>query len=497
MRGFLGGIVSGLALAAIGVAALSVLSPAGPPPTVAPDVPEQSAGDAAPGTRLTLNGAPTDPEVVETARPAAVAAPLETDDPVVAQTQAIPDRDLPQVGVSPAPLDAPKGAAQSPAVPAGVESAALTGTAAPPRAPEKDKGIIVVTGVPAVPALAGNIEPVVAKDGSTLRSVRYPEPEIEPAARSETPSLTLPGADSSPGVQPGAAPPTVDPAPDQVAAVDSNPDADLRNGSPDQTPAPNASQITPGFGTPVVPLTERAKNPDLPADASKPDQRPLDQFAAAFDNPDDLPLLAIVLVDDADAADIEALDDFPYPLGFAIDPAAPDAAGKMTRHRAAGSEVLALVDLPPAATARDAEVVLAAGFDVLSEAVAVIEGPGTGLQGNRALSGQVSDFARGTGRGLVTQSAGLNAAHKQALRDGVPSALVWRDLDRDGPSPDSMRRGLDQAAFRAVQEGGIVVMARLRPDTVKALLLWAGQTRPGRVAVAPVSAVMKQSLRGD
>lgn len=506
MRGFLGGTIAGLVLAAIGVAALSVLSPPGPPPAVAPDGPEQVAGDAPSKVRLTLDGAQTEPTLVETAPPATVAAPLEPDDPVVAQTQAATERDQPQVGTSPALPDTPQGAAQRPSVPEVVAPATQTGTAAPPRAPEKDTAIRVRTGDLAAPSLAGTVEPVVAQDGPALRFDRHKEPDIEPVALTETPPLVRPGADTTPGVQPGTTPAPADAAPDRAAAADPVPETDS---VPNPSPAPetataalrdqnaSAPPITPGFGTPVVPLTERAETPDPFANAAKPDQRPLDRFAADFDNPDGLPLLAIVLIDDAEAADIAALADFPYPVGFAIDPAAPDAASKMARHRATGSEVLALVDLPRAATARDAEVVLAAGFDVLSEAVAVIEGPGTGLQGNRALSGQVADFAGATGRGLVTQSAGLNAAHKQAVRDGVPAALVWRDLDADGTSPDRMRRGLDQAAFRAVQEGSIVVTARLRPDTVDALLLWAAQTRPGRVAVAPVSAVLKQSLSGD
>ena len=55
-----------------------------------------------------------------------------------------------------------------------------------------------------------------------------------------------------------------------------------------------------------------------------------------------------------------------------------------------------------------------------------------------------------------------------------------------------MRRFLDQAAFRAAQEeAGVIMMGRVRPDTISALLLWGLQDRASRVALAPVSAILK------
>ena len=54
-----------------------------------------------------------------------------------------------------------------------------------------------------------------------------------------------------------------------------------------------------------------------------------------------------------------------------------------------------------------------------------------------------------------------------------------------------MRRFLDQAAFRAGQEeAGVIMMGRVRPDTISALLLWGLQDRASRVALAPVSALL-------
>jgi polysaccharide deacetylase 2 family uncharacterized protein YibQ len=53
-----------------------------------------------------------------------------------------------------------------------------------------------------------------------------------------------------------------------------------------------------------------------------------------------------------------------------------------------------------------------------------------------------------------------------------------------------IRRFLDQAAFKAGLESGVIMMGRLRPETVSALLLWGLQDRAGQVALAPISAVL-------
>lgn len=258
--------------------------------------------------------------------------------------------------------------------------------------------------------------------------------------------------------------------------------------------------LTPGIGERVVPLTERAgtTEPDQPADtAATEDLPPLDRYAAPFQNQEGKPLMAIVLIDDGRSLGVEALQDFPYPLTFAVDPEAEDAAEKMARHRNAGFEVVALVDLPEAATPSDAEVVLSATFDRLPEALAVLEGTGSGIQGNRELSDQVAAFAGSTGRGLIAQGSGFNTVEKLALRDGVPATSVFRDFDSAGQTPVVMRRFLDQAAFKAGVEGSVVMLGRVRPDTISALLLWGLQDRASRVALAPISAVLRERLTAE
>lgn len=229
------------------------------------------------------------------------------------------------------------------------------------------------------------------------------------------------------------------------------------------------------------------------ADAEMPP--PLERFAVEFDNPDDKPLMSIILIDDGSSpVGLDALESFPYPLSFAVDAGAPDAVQKMAQYREAGFEVLALADLPEGAGAQDAEVAMQATLAALPEVVGVMEGTGSGLQSSRAAAEQLAPILLESGHGLVLFPKGLNTAQKLLAREGVPAAAVFRDFDAKGQNATVIRRFLDQAAFKAGQEdAGVVMVGRLRPDTVSALLLWGLQDRADRVALAPISAI----LRGD
>jgi uncharacterized protein len=68
---------------------------------------------------------------------------------------------------------------------------------------------------------------------------------------------------------------------------------------------------------------------------------------------------------------------------------------------------------------------------------------------------------------------------------------VFRILDATGESVPKMRNYLDRAAFKAAQEGRVVVIGSTRPETVAALLEWTVEGRAASVALAPVSAVLR------
>lgn len=298
------------------------------------------------------------------------------------------------------------------------------------------------------------------------------------------------------GEEPAA--PDVEPA---ETPEESGPAEQAGQGGPRIAVLPRAGAGTPANGRPrvgerVVPLTERDDEAAQPeAEPEKSRVPPIEAFAEPYDNPRNLPLMSIVLIDDAESFGAEALAEFPYPLTFAIDPTAPQAAEKMARHRAAGFEVVLLADLPKGAAPEEAAARVESWLAQVPEAVAVLEGTVTGIQGDRAVAERVTGLVRRSGHGLILQNRGLNTVQKLAAREGVPSAVVFRDFDGAGQSPVVMRRFLDQAAFRARQEGAVIMLGRVRPDTISALLLWGLQDRASRVALVPVSAVLTRNAK--
>ncbi len=244
------------------------------------------------------------------------------------------------------------------------------------------------------------------------------------------------------------------------------------------------------IGKPALQLTSQAElEPEtVPVKESPLEVSPFQANAEPFDLIDDRPLMSIVLIDDEEGLGAEALAGFPYPISFAISPEDSKLEEKVAARRAAGFEVLMLVDLAQEARPQDAETALEVWSAKMPEALGVIEGIDTGFQGNRPLADQIATVAKARGYGMVMQDNGLNTVQKLALRDGVPAGVVFRDFDGAGQTPRAMRRFLDQAAFRAGQEGAVIMLGRLRPDTVSALLLWGLQDRAGRVQLAPISA---------
>ncbi|GAA6202232.1 divergent polysaccharide deacetylase family protein [Aquicoccus sp. SU-CL01552] len=520
MRGFIGGLVLGAVLMAAGAAGLSLLVPL-QRPDVATESPTVAAGGNTGGGEAGVAPAGTDADLVEAAPIAPRGAGTTPDDLTPMENADTQPADKPRVGDATAGLNDPEQAPGAPELAAGGEMPVTPqGPSGGPDAPMQEAGVPSVSD-PAQPA-----PPTVPQTGSGFDTTP-PEgegaPEVASLADPERSAAPSPAAGTSPdgetapevGTDPGAAP-QAQPAPEAVAGADNAPAMpegtppattsmadDMPGADPDADDAPDsriaalpqagaepgASDRGPAIGIPVKPLTER----DEPQGAAPDGPPPLERYAAPFDNPEDRPLMSIVLIDDAGSIGAEALADFPYPLTFAVDPALPDAADRMARHRAAGFEVVLLADLPAAATPQDAEVALEVWRDTLPEAVAILEGTGTGVQGNRALSDQVTDIAQGTGLGLITQANGLNTVQKLAVRAGVPSAVVFRDFDGAGQTPVVMRRFLDQAAFRAGQEGAVIMLGRVRPDTISALLLWGLQDRAERVALAPVSAVLTRT----
>lgn len=289
-------------------------------------------------------------------------------------------------------------------------------------------------------------------------------------------------------------PPAAEPAPDQVAAAaPARPEPGfvgkvegVRTGrlpsitsATEAAPAP-AADVAQGNGGAAALVVDDAS---LPA---------IDRFARAFENPENKPLFAILLQDTGGPdVDREALAKIPFPVSFVIDPTQADAALAAKIYRDAGQEVLMLATgIPAGATASDLSVSFEAMQTALPEAVGVVDLTSGGFQGNRTLATQVLALVADQGRGVMTWDRGLNAASQIARRDGMRSAVIFRALDAEGESAPIIRRYLDRAAFKAAQDGRVVVAGQTRPETVAALLEWAVEGRAATVAIAPSSAAM-------
>ncbi|WP_190305688.1 divergent polysaccharide deacetylase family protein [Roseicitreum antarcticum] len=220
------------------------------------------------------------------------------------------------------------------------------------------------------------------------------------------------------------------------------------------------------------------------------------RYAIPFENPDQLPLMAIVLLDDGLPAAIrDLIADLPFPLTMAVDPTLPDADAIAQAYRDGGKEVVALATAIPArATAADIDVTLGSHLGALTQATAVMDLPRAGFQGNRNLSQLIVPVLAQDGHGLITFDRGLNAAAQVAQSAGLAQVRVFRDLDDESPNPFVLRRYLDRAVFEAARDGRVVVMGRAaHAPTLEAIISWRMEGRASDVALAPVSA----TLRGE
>ncbi|OYU16976.1 MAG: hypothetical protein CFE34_18135 [Rhodobacteraceae bacterium PARR1] len=330
---------------------------------------------------------------------------------------------------------------------------------------------------------------LVTPDASSDSASQDLQPVTKPTPAADEPLL-------SPAPKAGDAPSLIAPAPPPTAVVqdlprlltpetDPGPPGELALALPDTQPG---SSSLPQIGeAPAAaadaPVPEAAVIDDLP---------PIAAFARPFDNAEGKPLFAILLVDDGRPdLDRAALAALPFPVTFVVDPQAANSAEAAAIYRAGLQEVvMTATGLPEGAKAADIERSFEANAAILPETVAVIDaGPGGRLE-DRDTAAAVVPILQDQGRGLITYDIGLNAADQAARRAALPTVALFRVLDGDSESQPTIRRYLDRAAFKAAQEGKVVVIGSTRPETVAAILEWTVEGRAASVSLAPVTAVL-------
>ncbi|SEL88385.1 Uncharacterized conserved protein YibQ, putative polysaccharide deacetylase 2 family [Roseovarius azorensis] len=485
-RGVLAGLITGTLVSGLVLGGLSVLIGA-PGKTRSGGSPEAASVEITPGSEFDLRR-----EDAEAALPALQEGPTIADRPQVA---------------TPAPDDlaALSGTDTTPAIQP--ETGAAEELAQPTSSGEPGSGIAVLTenpvlpspqaAAPVVPATEG--VPDVSGDVARIPATESEEAGTMPGAEPEEQAVPVfPVEEPAPSLMPGAS--ASDPAVAEVVVPD---EGSIGESEADSTGTPAQSLATTGVidnraegvTTDRLPaITDAPQTPETPerdASADAP-QGALGRNAEPFENPQGKPLMAIILMDDGSGSiDPDALQGFPYPVSFAVDVNWDGAGAAAERYRAAGFEVLAMTDLPEGASAMDAEVAMQTWLGRVPQAVAVLEGTGTGLQSSREASAQLAPILLESGHGLVMHPNGLGTVQKLIAREGVPSATLFRDFDGQGQNAAAIRRFLDQAAMKANQQAeGVIMLGRLRDETISALLVWGLQDRAASVALAPVSAVL-------
>lgn len=507
MRGILSGIVAGAALGAVTVLVASQFAPKVELPV---EPPRTGSVEVPPGSQFSAERPDAPPILPGTeGRPGSADVPM-VDSPELAP-EGLPDTDpldLPDAGDETEDALSPPDVPPAPEIVVGGETDAALQERAGGGTTEQPEALPAAAPDIAAEALPPNA-PVAAPETGEVSDEAMDAPEAGPA-----PEIAIGGAPEAPRSDPLAEAPPQQPAPDQpdaaiAAEIGTTADrpaaaeepelsgteaevADLSQApviampEPPQglrLPVPEIEDVSPGVSETLPRIGEEAVDPTLPA---------LTRHAVPFEASPGTPLMSMILFDVGDVRPpMGQLADFPIPLAVALDPAAPDAPALMQAYREAGLEVVSLAPLPEDADPADVEVAFQGFFDMLPLSVAVLDVPEAVLQESRPRAAQVIDILAETGHGLITYDRAFNAGLQIADQAGVAARTVYRSIDPAGAHDvAAMKRFLDQAAFKAGQDGAVILTADMRPETLTALAEWTLGTRAASVSFAPVSAVL-------
>ena len=358
-----------------------------------------------------------------------------------------------------------------------------TAPAVPEPAPEPVPELVPQTGAEAQPlaAVIEAVTPPPAAMAPTAPTVMPDAPITPPQAPAQpAPEQDLPGATLPAPVSPALPDTPAEPLPAPLVRPQTSPSASLPQSTADVR-----------VNRPRTPPAAGPEEPALDGDLASP----LLRHAADFDYAADLPMIAVVLMDNAlilDAPDV--LSGLPFVPTIVLNAAAPDVTARMRAYRAAGIEVLLQADLPQGALLSDIETTYIAAFGLVPEAIAIFS-DGTGPEAqDRILADQALRLIGDEGRGFVTLPRGMGGALRTITADGVPVAQITRDLDGAGEAGDAIERSLEQAALRARQLGHVVLLGRTTPETLAAIRNWAERSDPAQISLAPVSAILLQQM---
>ena len=509
-RGFVSGIVAGVAVSALGLGVLSLMvprpqrAPVTPPPAEAPAEPVAEAPVEAPALEPAPapDAAPQPPEetpaVPAGAPPATGGVELppgsEFNRPRPEGEARLPGTDT-QPEAAPAPEVSPPEPAEITAAPqpdttpaAAPEAVAETpAPIAPPAAGEEAPALVPGEAQPVLPSPAA-LGPEAPEAEAAPAAPPAPEPQLPPVPEPEA----APEVEPSEGGERGEAAPAA--APEETGEAAARTPAGMIGEAPEaiRVPVPGGGIARPDVTTGRLPSIGAAEAPG-PAAEDRAALGALARYAVPFTPEPGKPLFSVILIDAGEEGlDRAALTTFSFPVTFAVDASRPDAREAMEAYRAAGYEVVLLArSLAAEATPEELTASVTAALRDVPEAVAVMEGANGGFQANRPALQALAGLLGESGHGVVTFDKALNTAAQVARSAGVPAATIFRRLDAGHEAAPVIGRYLDRAVFKAAQDGHVVMVGHSYPQTVTALFSWAIEGKGAEVNLAPISAILR------
>ena len=208
----------------------------------------------------------------------------------------------------------------------------------------------------------------------------------------------------------------------------------------------------------------------------------------------DTPFLSIILVDIGTAGVSQAeLLKQTLPLTFAVDGSRTDAKRVAGDYRAAGFEIIALMNDDQVAelTTADAAIEVVQGyFHAVPDALAIVDAPTARLQKNRRILSPVLASLTGDAPGFLTYKGGLGTAAKETQEAGLPTGVITRYLDETYGSPSIIKRAIDRTTIEAAKNGAAILMAVATPSVLQGIAQWADSSAAAKVELVPVSSAM-------
>lgn len=353
--------------------------------------------------------------------------------------------------------------------------------------------------------------PATAPEPALAVATPEPAPEPAPAPAAAPATITLPGSDvtlTAPGGADGGSlgAPVIAESSGGAGLGGATDSAPVRSASlPQQvtlgeTSAAAPSVNTESTGTPEIGGAELDRVVTELPQATLVEGTAIATHAAPFTGDLTQSLMSIILIDEGDAPDLRAgLITLTAPITFGVTAGIENATAVSGDYRQNGFEVVLALPSDGAyglngATEIDAvENLIANAVNEIPVATAVIDPIGSPLPQNRRLTGAVLDALKVTGHGLLTyRGGGLNNVPLIADEVGVPSEIVFRVIDEE-PGSANIALSLERAVLDASRGGSVIVVGRLRGETVTTLVSWLLGSGAREVSIAPVSTVL--SLR--